>query len=128
MPATAQVHPIPSPANIAIERAVMDAMRGLARFSPTRVIGAPDAADAENLRSDLLDLCDVVDPLVRAIGDYAARQFGMSTSEHDLFNNQLRGALEGNATHVLDSIADRLRAQAGSDGNRHDFMRSARAE
>lgn len=124
---TAEVRHLPNPADLAIERAIMDAMRGLARFSPTRVIGAPDAADAENLRSDLLDLCDVVDPLVKAIGDYAAHQFGMSAKDHELFHNQLRGALEGNAAHVLQEIADRLRAQAGSDGNRHDFMRSARA-
>lgn len=125
---TAEVRNLPNLADIRVERAIMDAMRGLARFSPTKVIGSADAADAENLKSDLLGLCDVVDPLVKAIGAYAAHHFKIDPRDLQLFDGQLRGALEGNAAFVLQSIADARYADATSGDQRHDFMRSARAD
>jgi hypothetical protein len=126
MPAIAEVRRLPNFADVVFERAVMDAIRGLARFSPTRVIGAADAADAENLKSDLLDLCEIVDPLVEAFGVYVQHHFGLMTKDRELFRGQLRGAISGDAAAVLQGIADQLRERSGD--RRHDFMRSARSE
>jgi hypothetical protein len=88
------------------------AWRDLAVFTagitPARIVGEADAADALALRDDLDLIWQRVDRLIEAYGDYAASHFnGIDTG---LFKDQLRGALEGNATFELEEAAGRLRA------------------
>lgn len=66
-----------------------------------RIAGSEmDKGDAQALVSDLLALARIVDPIVKAIGDYAA-QYARSNIDQSLFTDQLLGALEGNATFVI---------------------------
>ncbi len=73
-----------------------------------------DKSDAQALVSDLLDIARLVDPVVFAIGSYA-KQF-LPGLDLALFTDQLRDALEGNATFDLcDTVekrTDDLREQS----------------
>ncbi len=108
---TAEVHPLPNKADAAVNAAIMTAIKGLANFSPTRIVGEPDAADAENLKFNLLELAEIIDPLVQAIGEYAHHHFGIQPADQPLFKDLLRDGLDGNATYVLQKIADDYRAE-----------------
>ena len=55
--------------------------------------------DAQALVSDLLDIARVIDPAILAIGNYAASF--LPGFDVTLFTDQLRDALEGNATFTL---------------------------
>lgn len=88
------------------------------RFSTIR--GEPDKADADNLIQDCEALWQIVDPVVQAIGDYAMDNFGITEKRMGgLHVDQLRGALEGNLTHVIEAAAEEraeeLREEYGSD-------------
>jgi hypothetical protein len=83
----------------------------------TRIVGEPDRADAMNLIDDLDAVCRIVDPLIERIGDYAAEHF--PGIDRDLFRDQLRGALFGNATYVLEVAGDEVR----STGKQADLRR-----
>lgn len=122
--ANAQVLPLPSPAQIRMERATMAAIQGLANWSVTRIIGQPEAGDAQCLKHDLISLSEIVDDLVQAFGDYANATVGLTQKDLSYFHSQLRDAIDGNATAVLDGVADQLRElRNGSDDQRHDFRR-----
>lgn len=65
-----------------------------------RVAGSEmSKGDAQALVADLLDIARLVDPVILSIGNYAA-QF-LPGLDLELFTDQLRGALEGNATNTL---------------------------
>src|SRR5262245_47954113 len=85
-----------------VKTALLKASLGLLRLQPTTIVGPPDMTDARALQEDLEALCAVIDPVVEAIGDYAARHFGFSHVDRSLFRDQLRGALEGNATYEIE--------------------------
>lgn len=104
----------------ALCRAQADAVAGLAGLKLHRIIGEADEADFLALRDDVEAIAAKVDPLIAAIGSEAA---GASHAiEAALFEAQLSGALDGNATFNLgeaaalvredrlDSRADRCRA------------------
>jgi len=94
-PAHQVAHPVQHALNAAIAR--------LAGFRPTRIVGEPDMDDAHGLIDDLDIICGIVDPIIAAIGDYAAENFyGV---DRELFRDQLRGALDGNATFDIESAA-----------------------
>ncbi len=56
-------------------------------------------SDAQAMVADLLDIARLMDPVILSIGNYAA-QF-LPGIDLELFTDQLRGALEGNATHEI---------------------------
>ena len=83
-------------------RAVQAAIARLAAFRPTRIVGEPDQADAQALADDLLVIAAIVDPIIAAIGDYAGSTIGLAPADVERdFSDQLRGALEGNATYTI---------------------------
>jgi hypothetical protein len=84
-----------------VQAAIQTAIAKLAAFRPTRVVGEPDAADAGGLADDLLAIAAIVDPIIAAIGDYADSVIGIARADRPLFRDQLRQALEGNATYAL---------------------------
>ena len=91
-----------SPLNAEAQRAG----QRLAALHLTRIVGEPDSADALNLVDDLDAICRIVDPLIECIGDYAAEHF--PNLDRDLFHDQLRGALFGNATYLLEVAAGEI--------------------
>jgi hypothetical protein len=86
--------------------------RALQGLQMTRIAGNyPSPADAQNLNDDLEVIWGIVDPIITAIGAYAAEHLpgvtDVDVKRH--FVDQLRGALEGNATFVLSEAESRIR-------------------
>lgn len=104
---------------------VQEAGRKLGNLQMTRIVGQPDMADARNLVSDIEALWQIVDPVIEAIGEYAHSNFSMPADDRDLFRDQLRGALEGNATHVITAAAHELISsyRDAADEHRADLRR-----
>jgi hypothetical protein len=99
-----------------VQTVVQAAVARLAAFRPTRIVGEPDRADAQALADDLLVIAAIVDPIVAAIGDYADSTIGLAAGDLDRdFRDQLRGALEGNATYT---ITARFAARHGTGHHR----------
>ena len=95
-----------------VQEAIRTAVARLAALQPTRIVGEPDEADANGLIDDLIAVAAIVDPVVAAIGDYADSTIGIPRADRGLFRDQLRQALEGNATYVLTrAIAERIAAR-----------------
>lgn len=69
-----------------------------------RIQGEAGADDFAALSDDLTTLWEAVDPLIDAVGAEAAA--GSAEIDRDLFRDQLRGALEGNATYALQRAAE----------------------
>jgi hypothetical protein len=88
-------------------RALAAAITKLSGLRPHIVGGGyaePD--DAKAIAKDLEAIWFSVDPLILAIGQELKSNFdGVDLRE---FTEQLRGALEGNATHECESAAERL--------------------
>jgi hypothetical protein len=84
-----------------VQQAVNAAIARLAGFRPTRIVGEPDTNDALGLVDDLDTICAIVDPIIAAIGDYAAENF--HGIDRALFRDQLRAALDGNATFDIEA-------------------------
>lgn len=91
----------------AVCKAQASAAAGLAGITFHRITIYPDAADANAVRTDLLAIARIVDPLIEAIGDQLAANF--NGIDLQLFKDQVLGALEGNATHACDEAADAAR-------------------
>lgn len=87
----------------------------------TRIVGEPDKTDADNLRDDLEALWTIIDPVVLAIGRYAQDNLGVSGEDITRhFTDQLRGALEGNATYCLEVAGEEADAELHA-AERSDF-------
>lgn len=87
------VHPV----RVALKEAGLK----LACLIPHTIVGEPDMEDARKLQDDLLALARIIDPVIKEMGHYAQRNFGRL--DMTLFEDQLRGALEGNATFELET-------------------------
>jgi hypothetical protein len=95
-----------------LHRAQAEALSKLARLRMHRVHGEAGADDAQALIGDLAALWSIVDPLVDAVGAEAAASFhGIDRGD---FQDQLRGALEGNATYAIERAADDMGDDAPS--------------
>lgn len=92
-----------------LQRAQLTAVSKLAGIQFTIIRGEADATDAESLRGDLEMLWRIVDPLIEAFGSYSKQHF--DSVDLSQFKDQLQGALGGNATFVLDDIAEGIREQ-----------------
>jgi hypothetical protein len=107
-----------------LERAVMDAVKAIANFQPTEIIGMrADAADAANLANDMRTVADIADGLIHALAVYA-RGYMDGIDPADC-KNICRNAIDDNGAIFLDCAANRLRED--QYGAHHDFQRSARA-
>jgi hypothetical protein len=86
---------------------------------PTRVIGEPDKADADNLIADLLVLARGFDRVIEAYGEYARSTLGISQSDvEEHFRGVAVGALEGNATFVIaEAVKDRIAAREDDEAD-----------
>lgn len=95
-----------------LDPAILNAIKGLAHFIPTRVIAPADPVEAEDLANDLREIADVIDPLIKAFGDYAAEYFDIDKATFkECFESPLMDALDGNAIHVLKRAAQDLEAE-----------------
>jgi hypothetical protein len=104
----------PSP----LDAVVHDAGRKLLNLRLTRIAGNyADADDAKNLNQDLDAICDIIDPVILAIGEYAKEHFsGISQKDIELFfTDQLKGAIEGNADFTITSAASEQHEQMMDD-------------
>lgn len=101
--------------------AITQAYRALGKFAseiePSRIDGfdfEPTRQGGKDFIYDLVQLCEKVDTLIQACGDYCYSR-GV-VHQHDLkenFKDQLRGALEGRAFFCIESgIEERI------EGNR----------
>ena len=96
-----------SPATVApvhpVRRAIIEAALKLMALQPHRIYGDPDMSDAKALQQDLDAIAAIVDPVIREIGRYAQEHFGRI--DMLLFVDQLRDALDGNATFSIETAA-----------------------
>jgi len=83
--------------------ALRDAGMKLACLIPHAIVGDPTMADAKALQQDLDAIAAIVDPVVNAVGRYAQSNFGRI--DLSLFTDQLRDALDGNATFEIEQAA-----------------------
>ena len=119
-PAFSAVSTIPPRAEISpnpLDVVVHNCGRKLLTLQMTRLVGEPDKGDAQDLTRDLLDIGRMVDEMILAIGRHAQSHFGRAVDLKQ-FTDQLRGALEGNATFTICEaveIMDEERAEANSD-------------
>lgn len=69
----------------------------------------PDRDDFDNVMDDLNILIEIFDGVILELGKYAGSHFGITQSQvRDYFADQLRGALDGNATFVLEEAMSDL--------------------
>jgi hypothetical protein len=93
-----------------IEQAALRAAKAiLARKFYTLPIN-PDATDFARLNDDLRTIAETIDPLIEEIGKEACRNSnGVPERDfNDCFKDVLLGAIDGNATHVLDQCGENV--------------------
>lgn len=89
-----------------LDAAVKEAAAKLLTLQMTHISGEADEVDAQNLVMDLEAIWSIIDPMIEAVGNYAASNFnGIDKSQ---FTSQLQGALEGNATHEILSAGEKI--------------------
>ncbi len=89
----------PSP----LDAIVHEAARKLQTLRMTRIVGAGDLHDARNLIADLDALAKTFDGVILEVGRYAQEHIGISAKDVERdFTDQLRNALEGNATFCIE--------------------------
>ena len=100
-----------TPATVAplhpVRRALIEAAIKLNALQPTKIVGQPTMDDAKALQQDLDAICAIVDPIITAIGSYAESNYG--PLDRSLFTDQLRSALDGNATYEIETAALRFK-------------------
>ena len=97
----------------AVKQAKAAVVARLIAWTPATVVGEPDANDGKALNDDLQFIWSAVDPLVRAVGEYARQTLGLSRETVErFFTDRVRGALEGEATYeITAAVNDRLARQ-----------------
>lgn len=97
-----------------VEIAAQEAARKLLALKFARVVGVPDMTDARNVQDDVRSLWKIFDPVITALGEYAQEHFGIPDKSMDgCHENQVRGALEGNLSFLIEeavreSISEQL--------------------
>ena len=102
----------PSP----LDEIVHKAGKSLQDLRMTKLYAAytPDREDAKALVDDLLAIARIIDPVILAIGDYAAEHYrGIDLV---LFEDQLLNALSGNATFEIESAVERAADEVAEYG------------
>jgi len=97
-----------------LDRAVRLAAENLRGITMVRLwsVACPQVEEAEALVDNLFVIAKVVDDMLEVIGKAAKAHFG-HTIELDLFRDQFRNAIEGNATHTI-----MVAAEAASEADR----------
>ena len=109
-----------------LDAAVRKAAAGLLCHNMTRLGNRePTKGDAQALGRDLLDLAKIVDDMLLAIGREARDHFGHGVAI-DLFTDQLRSKIEGDAVFILaKAVEDREEARAEAIADlRRDYWRN----
>lgn len=106
MPAI-RLTPIP-PARPPLELAYAALLTGIAHLTAPALPLSPEPEEFEAISNHLLKLSDIVDSYIAAVGAHVADNASMGVDQR-LFRAQLRGALEGNATYEIASIAADMR-------------------
>lgn len=88
-----------------LDHAIHTVARRLLALRMTRLTANPDKGDAQELVRDLLDICQIVDTGLLEIGREIRSTFGNGI-DLGLYTDQLRGAIEGNATHDVCRVAE----------------------
>lgn len=92
-----------------VQDAVLEAGRKLLSLKMARIAGVPDEHDCARLRDDFDVLCDIIDPVILAMGEYAQGWLGFSADKvRDHFTDVLRNALEADAIPILDRAAEQI--------------------
>jgi hypothetical protein len=109
----ADIEGLINPRPHAVKQAKAAAIARLIAWTPATVVGEPDANDGQALNGDLQFIWSAVDPLIRAVGEYAQETLGLSRATVErFFTDRVRGALEGEATYeITAAINDRLAHQ-----------------
>lgn len=108
-----------------LDAPIHEAARKLLNLRMTRITGnCSDKSDADSLRDDLEALWTILDPMILAVGQYASAHFRISAADlKSCFTDQVRGALEGNATFVLEQAGDAAQAElCRSDYAEHNTL------
>jgi hypothetical protein len=74
-----------------------------------KIVGQPDAADLLAVRDDLVDVAKIIDKLVLAMGQAAAES--SHKIDLDYFTDRVIGAVDGEATSVLNDAASEISLQ-----------------
>lgn len=90
-----------------VRKACIEAAVKLVALQFKPIVGEPDMSDAKALQQDLDAIASIVDPIILAVGHYAKSNFGRI--DLDLFTDQLRRALDGEATYEIEQAAARYR-------------------
>lgn len=106
---------LPCPEVSPLNAIVHDAGRKMQTLQMARIVPGlyPEKSDADALIADLEALWQIWDPVIQAIGEYAAQTIGVSqrdVKEH--FTDVVRNALDGNATYDLEAAVIAARAMA----------------
>lgn len=100
-----------------LDAIVHDAGDKLKALTMTRIAGfEADRSDANSLANDLIAIARIVDPVIKAIGDYAEDYLGKI--EREPFTDPLSRALDGHATFVLTQ-----KAEDNAEAKRDDLYR-----
>jgi hypothetical protein len=101
------------PAPHPVEAAAQEAARKLMTLKFARVVGVPDMNDANRAVDDIYAIAAIFDPVIEALGNYAADVFGIPERSMDGCHvDQVRGALEGNLTFLIgEAVRESVREQ-----------------
>lgn len=95
--------PYRNPLNCAMERLIME----LAQLRPPHMPVMPEPEDFERVSGHLVSFAEIVDRYVKAVGE-VAKYHSAVTIDLRLFQDQLSGALIGNATVDLRKAAEAI--------------------
>ena len=84
--------------------AIREAAQRLLTFRVCKVPVSSTPEDAAALKDDLMAVTAILDPIIEAFGTYARSTLG--PVDMDLFRNQIRAALDGNAAYEIENAAN----------------------
>jgi hypothetical protein len=92
-----------------LDKAHANALHSLSMIKLHKIVGQPDAADLLAVRDDLVDVAKIIDKLVLAMGQAAAES--SHKIDLDYFTDRVIGAVDGEATSVLNDAANEISLQ-----------------
>jgi hypothetical protein len=92
-----------------LDKAHANALHSLSMLKLHKIAGQPDAADLLAVRDDLIEVAKIIDKLVLAMGQAAAES--SHKIDLDYFTDRVFGAVDGEATSVLNDAANEISLQ-----------------
>jgi hypothetical protein len=99
-----------------LDKAHAEALHSLSMLKLHKIVGQPDAADLLAVRDDLIQIAGIVDKLILAVGDEAAS--ASNKVDLTLFEDQVIGAVDGNAAYSLTEAAEEIKEALAHEGVR----------